>query len=73
MELKPDILIEDLVENFPGSVGILREHHLVCIRCGEAVWGTLEELAKSKNLTDEEIQQILDEIKAASHPSLFQG
>lgn len=57
-----DILIEDLVKEHPASVGLLREHDLVCIICGEAVWGTLEELARSKNLSDQKIDLIINEL-----------
>lgn len=66
MEITPEITIEELVENYPESVRILRNRQLICIICGEPVWGTLEQLAKRKNLTDGEIQMIIEEIKAAS-------
>lgn len=65
MKITPDITVEELVEKYPGSVSILQKHGLVCIKCGEPVWGTLEELAKSKNLSDSEIQHIIDEIWSA--------
>ncbi|MDX9770971.1 MAG: hypothetical protein RBT19_11455 [Tenuifilaceae bacterium] len=54
-----DILVEDLVEELPDSVLFLRERGLVCILCGEPVWGTLNELAKSKNFTDDQIDEIV--------------
>lgn len=54
-----DILVEDLVEELPDSVIFLRERGLVCILCGEPVWGTLNELAKSKNFTDDQIDEIV--------------
>ncbi|PKP38637.1 MAG: DUF1858 domain-containing protein [Bacteroidetes bacterium HGW-Bacteroidetes-15] len=57
-----DILVEDLVEQLPDSVAFLRERGLVCILCGEPVWGTLYELAKSKSFTDEEIDSIVDKL-----------
>jgi methionine synthase II (cobalamin-independent) len=54
-----DILVEDLVEELPDSVIFLRERGLVCILCGEPVWGTLNELAKSKKFTDDQIDEIV--------------
>ncbi|MDY0254026.1 MAG: hypothetical protein RBR30_06395 [Tenuifilaceae bacterium] len=57
-----DILVEDLVEELPDSVLFLRERGLVCILCGEPVWGTLNELAKSKGFTDEQIDEIVDQL-----------
>ena len=58
-----DILVEELVEKLPSSVSFLREKGLVCILCGEAVWGTLNELAKSKNFSDQDITEIVDQLK----------
>lgn len=57
-----DILVEDLVEQLPDSVAFLREKGLVCILCGEPVWGTLNELAKSKSFTDVQIDGIVDQL-----------
>lgn len=50
--LSADILVEDLVEAYPELVGPLAFRGVVCIVCGEAYWGTLEELAASKGITD---------------------
>ncbi len=69
MKISPQISIEELVDRFPVSVSILRDHHLICIICGEPVWGTLEELAKSKNLSDEEIEMIIRDIMKAHNPT----
>jgi len=57
-----DIFVEELVEMLPDSVTFLRKRGLVCVLCGEPVWGTLYELAKSKNLTDEQIDEIVVEL-----------
>jgi len=55
-------LVEDLVEELPDSVLFLRERGLVCILCGEPVWGTLNELAKSKGFTYEQIDEIVEQL-----------
>lgn len=54
-----NITVEDLVEKIPNSVSFLRMKGLVCIQCGEPIWGTLEELAKSKGFSDKEISELI--------------
>ncbi len=58
-----DMLIEDLVEQFPQLVAPLMDMGIVCLICGEAAWGSLEEQAESKGLTNiDEIVQKLNTI-----------
>jgi hypothetical protein len=52
--------IEDLVRDYPEVVVPLARQGLVCIRCGEPVWGTLAELAQAKNI--ENIDEIVAEL-----------
>ncbi len=54
--------VEELVEQVPGSVSFLREKGIVCIICGEPVWGTFHELASQKGFTDNEIDELVEEI-----------
>ena len=65
-----DILIEELVERYPVSVDILSKKGLVCIVCGEPVWGTLAELAASKGMTAAETDLLVKVIneKMATEP-----
>lgn len=58
-EITADIAIEDLVRIEPRAAALLRRWGIVCIQCGEPVWGTLREAATSKGIED------LDEILAA--------
>lgn len=51
-----DMLIEDLVREHPWLVGPLKVEGIVCIACGEAVWGTLAQQAEDRNIEN------LDEI-----------
>lgn len=44
--------VEDLVEQHPHAVRILSDFNIVCIRCGEAYWGSLGELAAEKGIED---------------------
>lgn len=43
-------LIEEIVEKYPELVRPLRARGIVCIRCGEPIWGTLEQVAASKGI-----------------------
>lgn len=62
MEVTGDTLIEDLVEEIPKAIDYLKEKGIRCIRCGEPIWGTLEEAAKEKGFGDEEIRKFVEEI-----------
>lgn len=53
--------IEELIETFPGMVAFLGEKGLRCIVCGEPVWGTLGDLARSKGWSASEIEGLVME------------
>lgn len=55
-----NIFIEDLVNDYPEVIGPLAETGIVCIACGEPVWGTLEELVDKKGLNN--LDEILDQL-----------
>lgn len=58
-----DMFIEDLVRDYPKVIRPLADHGLVCVACGEPTWGTLQQLADSKGVTDlENIIQELNEL-----------
>ena len=54
--------IEDLVQEIPGAVSYLFQQGIRCIRCGEPIWGTLDEAAREKGFGDEEIQRFVDDL-----------
>jgi methionine synthase II (cobalamin-independent) len=62
-EITKDILIEELVDNYPFSVRYLMEKGIRCIMCGEPIWGTLEEAAEEKGFDANTIQGFVDEMK----------
>jgi hypothetical protein len=51
-EIDPDITIEDLLTRIPEASVILRRFGIVCVQCGEPVWGTLREVAAEKGIHD---------------------
>ena len=61
-QITKDIQIEDLVEQLPQSVSFLRENGIVCIICGEPVWGSLNDIAKQKDFSDDSIEQLVSEL-----------
>ena len=56
------ILIEELVEGVPGIVAYLIDRGLPCIVCGQPIWGTLEEMARDKGRSEEDIDQLVNDI-----------
>ena len=56
------IYIEDLVKEHPEVISPLAELGVVCIACGEPVWGTLEELVNSKELNIKSIVEKINQI-----------
>lgn len=59
MKITKDIRIDELIELNPKTVGFLSQKGIQCIACGEPVWGTLEELAKQKGLSENEIEELV--------------
>jgi len=64
MKITKDIQIEDLVDNVPDSVAYLADEGIRCLRCGEPIWGTLEEAAREKGFSDEEIEGFVRDLNA---------
>lgn len=60
MSIKRDILIEDLIQEHPGTVRFLIDNNLPCVVCGEPFWGTLEELARQENWADDKIDALVE-------------
>ncbi|NOX64711.1 MAG: DUF1858 domain-containing protein [Chlorobi bacterium] len=62
MRITKDIEIEDLVNELPDAVGYLREEGIRCLRCGEPIWGSLENAAKEKGYNDKDIERFVKEL-----------
>lgn len=72
-EITKEILIEELVEAYSFSVRFLMEKGIRCIMCGEPIWGTLEEAAKEKGFTDDEINNVVKELKELASIEMKDG
>ena len=55
-----NIYIEDLVHEYPEVISPLADLGIICIACGEPVWGTLEELVDKKGLNN--LDEIMDQL-----------
>ncbi len=44
-----------------------------CIRCGEPIWGTLEDACKEKGFSDEEIEKIIIELNTINQNKNIQN
>ena len=64
INIDKDILIEDLIEIFPGAVTFLMEKGIRCLKCGEPAWGTLEDAAIEKGFDEESINSIVNDLNA---------
>lgn len=62
MSVTRDVQIEDLVTQIPESVSFLKKKGIVCIICGEPIWGTLHEAASLKGYSDGEIDTLVAEL-----------
>ncbi len=62
MTITKEITIEELVEEIQGAVRYLSIKGIKCIACGEPIWGTLEEAAKEKGFSDDEISGFVKEL-----------
>jgi len=62
-QINKDIEIEDLVRILPKAVSYLSDKGIRCLRCGEPIWGTLEEAAKEKGFNDEKIEEFVTELR----------
>lgn len=61
-KITKDIEIEDLVRILPKAVSYLSDKGIRCLRCGEPIWGSLEEAAKEKGFDDEKIEEFVKDL-----------
>jgi len=64
MKITKEITIEDLVESLPDAIAYLADEGIRCLRCGEPIWGTLEEAAREKGFDETKIQAFVNDLQA---------
>ncbi|MBM4172115.1 MAG: DUF1858 domain-containing protein [Ignavibacteria bacterium] len=62
-----EIDIEDLLKLIPESISYLMEKGIRCLRCGEPIWGTLENAAIEKGFGAEQIDIFVEELNLLYH------
>jgi len=68
--ISKDITIEELVEKIPAAVTYLSRAGIRCIRCGEPIWGTLEDAAREKGFGDDDIERFIADLNALEKESI---
>ncbi len=63
-EITKEIEIEDLVNLLPDSVVYLMEKGIRCLRCGEPIWGSLENAAKEKGFDENQIKEFVNDLNS---------
>ena len=63
MEITKDTPVEDALKGFPALAKVFIEYGLPCLVCGEAFWGTIEQLARQKAVDVGELVKKLNEKK----------
>ncbi len=64
MAILKTITIEELIRLIPEAVSYLSKQGIRCIRCGEPIWGTLEEAAKEKGFSEADIERFVRELNS---------
>ena len=64
MQITKETTIEEIVHQSAAAVVYLREKGIKCIACGEPIWGTLEEAARTKGFDDAAIDGFVKELNA---------
>ena len=59
-----NITVEELVGRIPAAVTYLSRAGIRCIRCGEPIWGTLEDAAREKGFGREDIDRFVADLNA---------
>lgn len=62
MMITRDITIELLVEKFPQTLNYLSKNNIRCIRCGEPIWGTLEQAVFEKGYSETDLLKFIDDL-----------
>ena len=57
-----EMWVEEILEKYPTAQEFLSKKNIVCVMCGEPVWGSLEELMQDKEFSGEEIDTIIKEL-----------
>lgn len=57
--VKASDYVEDVIEDYPNSIKFFSDKNIVCVQCGEPVWGTVKDIIKQKY---DDVDQIIKEL-----------
>ena len=63
-QITKEIEIEDLVNLIPESITYLMNKGIRCLRCGEAIWGTLAEASIEKGFNQTDIKNFVIDLNS---------
>ena len=62
MRFTKDTNIEELTRVMPGAVSYFAKYNIRVMQAGSVIWGTIEQIAKKKNYSDEDIAKFVKEL-----------
>ncbi|MEA2103770.1 MAG: DUF1858 domain-containing protein [Candidatus Cloacimonadota bacterium] len=62
MEVLKNMWIEEILDKYPRAQEFLSRKGIVCVMCGEPVWGSLEEQMEDKDFSTEKMDTIVQEL-----------
>jgi len=66
-KITKDTTIEEILEEFPGTVNIFMNYGIPCLVCGEPLWGTVEEAAEKYKVN---LDKLLEKLNQTLRQSL---
>ncbi|RLC48703.1 MAG: DUF1858 domain-containing protein [Candidatus Cloacimonadota bacterium] len=57
-----DMWIEEILDKYSDAQKFLSEHGIVCVMCGEPVWGSLQEQMEEKGFSKDEQDNLVKEL-----------
>jgi hypothetical protein len=64
--VKPNDDVDEIIERYPQVVDFFSEKEIVCVKCGEPVWGTIETIIKEKY---DNVEDIIKQLNQYIHSS----
>jgi hybrid cluster-associated redox disulfide protein len=61
MQITKDTSVDDVLKGYPTLTRVFIQFGLPCQVCGQAFWGTIEELAQQNNVNPENLVKKLNE------------
>lgn len=64
-KITPDMKVDEIVSTFPQVADIITEYGLHCVGCHVAAWETLEQGARGHGMSEEEIEDLVQDLNDA--------